>query len=266
MRGKCRLCVLNLSFVLGVAGCASPPSADVELAKTTINKAVLAGAGSFAVESLQAAERAQAALDAEMKAQEGKWFKSYDKARDLAVTAQAAGDKAAAEAAANKDETMAEATAATGDAQNGPNLFQNGDFANGLQGWSTNPDSDATVSIDVSGPNERAWHVEYRKGNWSVIYQELNLRPDTVYVYEVMVKSTAPIVALYWQAETGRFLQIDKTYPEWTSLRYVFLTPHWTGQPYRTGFSPVLMKGAGEAWLKNLRLSQFKAHGSKAQR
>src|SRR5450759_420826 len=128
MRGKSRLLVLNLSLVVCVAGCASAPSADVELARATLKKAVDAGAGSFAVESLQAAERAQAALDAELKTQEGKWFKSYDKARDLAVAAQAAGDKAAADAAVRKEETMAEATAATGDAQNGPNLFRNGDF------------------------------------------------------------------------------------------------------------------------------------------
>ena len=264
MRGKSRLLVLNLSLVLCVACSASAPSADVDLARASLKKAVDAGAGSLAVESLQAAERAQALLDAEMTAQQGKWFKSYDKARDLAIAAQAAGDKAAADAAAAKGATMAEATAATGDAQRGPNLFRNGDFTDGLQGWTGSPDSDATVSVDVSGPNERTWHAQYRKGNWSVIYQQLNLRPDTVYVYEAMLKSTAPIVALYWQAEIGRFLEIDKAYPEWTHLRYVFLTPHWTGQPYLTSFDPVLMKGPGDVWIKDLRLSQFQARGSKA--
>jgi hypothetical protein len=108
--------------------------------------------------------------------------------------------------------------------------------------------------------------VTYRKGNWGVIYQEQALQPDTVYVYEATVRSTAPIVALYWQAETGRFLEIDKAYPEWTHLRYVFLTPHWTGQPYRAGFNPVLMKGAGEAWIKDLRLSALKMQASQWRR
>ena len=262
MRSNSKFLVLNLCLVLGVAGCASPPpTGEVELAKATIEKAIAAGAASFAVESLKAARQAQAALDAELKTQEAKRFKSYDKAKDLAVAVQAAGDKAAADAAAGKEKTMAEATSATSEDRNGPNLFRNGNFAEGLQGWNRHPESDSDVSIDLSRPNERAWHTKYRKGNWGVIYQELALQPDTVYVYEATVKTTAQLVALYWQSEIGRFLESDKPYPEWTHLRYVFLTPHWTGQPYRTGFNPVLMKGPGDAWLKDLRLFEFKAKG-----
>jgi len=47
---------------------------------------------------LKAAQDARAALDAELMAQEGKWFKSYDKTRELAAAAKAAGDKASADA------------------------------------------------------------------------------------------------------------------------------------------------------------------------
>jgi len=156
---------------------------------------------------------------------------------------------------------MAEASAGKGAGSAGPNLLVNGSFADGLQGWSVNPESDATASVDAIAPTGRAWHVVYRKGNWGVIYQEVTLRPDTVYLYEARVKTTAPVVALYWQAETGRFFEIDKTYPEWTQLRYVFQTPHWNGQPYRTGLNPVLMKGPGEAWIQDLRLSELKGPG-----
>jgi hypothetical protein len=244
-----------LCFV--IAGCASPPSGDVDLAKATLDKAAAAGAETYAVESLAAARQAQAALDAELKTQAGKWIKSYDTARDLAIAVQAAADKAASDAVVNKAKALAAATAGATNAGSAPNLFQNGDFANGLQGWTTHPESDATLSVDVSG-DVRAWHVNYRKGNWSVIQQTQSLQPDTVYVYEVTIKSTAPVVALYWQAETGRYHEIDKTYPEWTHLRSVFQTPHWTGQPYATSFHPILMKGPGDAWLKDLRLSEFK--------
>ena len=52
--------------------------------------------------SLKAAQDARAALDAELAAQEAKWFKSYDRTRELAVAAKAAGDKAAADALAAK--------------------------------------------------------------------------------------------------------------------------------------------------------------------
>jgi hypothetical protein len=242
---------------VAAAGCASPPSGDVALAKATLDKAVAAGAESYAAESLAAARQAQAALDAELKIQAGKWRKSYDKAQDLAVAVQAAGDKAAADAARNRAGALAAARTAAAPAANEPNLFQNGDFAEGARAWATHPETDATVAVEGTGP-ERAWHVTYRKGNWSVIQQTVTLQPGTVYIYEVTIKSTAPVVALYWEAETGRFHEIDKTYPEWTHLRYVFETPSWTGQPYPASFHPILMKGPGDAWLKDLRLSQFK--------
>jgi hypothetical protein len=247
---------------LVLAGCSSRPSGDVALAKATLDKAAAAGAETYAADSMKAARQSQAALDAELKVQAGKWIKTYDKARDLAIAEQPAGDKAAAEAevkaAANRAKALAAAAAPDSNASTAPNLFQNGDFTSGLQGWTMHPESDATLSVDVT-PGPPAWHVNYRKGNWAVIQQTQSLQPDTVYVYEVTIKSTAPVVALYWQAEIGRFHEIDKTYPEWTHLRYVFQTPHWTGQPYPTSFHPILMKGAGEAWLKDLRLSVFNA-------
>jgi hypothetical protein len=259
MRRNEKLLILVMCVGVGVVGCGSPPTGDVELAKATVDKAVAAGAANFAPDPLESARKAYAELEAELKNQEGKWFKSYSRASDLAVTVQAAADKAAADAATAKERTLADATATTsGGDRFGPNLFQNGDFSEGLRGWSLHPEADATPSIVASGPGEHAWHVQYRTGNWSVISQELSLKPDTVYVYEAIVKSTAPIVALYWQSEIGRFYEIDKSYPESTRLRYVLLTPHWNGEPMRTSFNPVLMKGAGEASIRDLRLSEFK--------
>ena len=67
-------------------------------------------ADQYAAESLKAAQDAQAALDAELKAQEAKWVKSYDRTKELAAAAKAAGDKAAADAVAGKEK--AEAVAA----------------------------------------------------------------------------------------------------------------------------------------------------------
>jgi protein TonB len=89
------------------AGCGAPPTADIDAAKTAVDKAVTDGAGQYAAESIKAAQDAQAALDAELKAQEAKWFKSYDKAKELAAAAKAAGDKAAADAVAAKAEADA---------------------------------------------------------------------------------------------------------------------------------------------------------------
>jgi protein TonB len=97
-------------FALAITGCAAPPSADMDAAKAAVDKAVSERAAQYAGESLKAAQEAQAALDAELKAQDGKLIKSYDRARELAAAAKAAGDKAAAEAVAGREK--AEAVAA----------------------------------------------------------------------------------------------------------------------------------------------------------
>lgn len=109
MRVTLRFLAMSLGLVLTVTGCASPPSADVDAAKAAVDKAATAGAGQYAAESLKAAQDARAALDAELKAQEGKSFKSYDKTKELAIAAKAAGDKATADAVAGKEKADAAA-------------------------------------------------------------------------------------------------------------------------------------------------------------
>ena len=82
-------------------------TADVDAAKAAVDRAATDRADQYAAASLKAAQDARAALDAELKAQEGKWLKSYDKTKELAVAAKAAGDKAAADAVAGKEKADA---------------------------------------------------------------------------------------------------------------------------------------------------------------
>lgn len=117
MRVNAKFLVLVLGLALTVAGCGAPPKADLDAAKAALDSAVAAGAGEYASVSLKAAEDAQAALDAELKAQEGNWFKSYTKAQGLAAAVKTAGEKAAVDAAAGKEIAKNEATAAIGDAK-----------------------------------------------------------------------------------------------------------------------------------------------------
>jgi TonB family protein len=107
-----RFRAIALGLAIAVTGCASPPNADVDAAKAALDRAATDRAGQYAAESFKAAQDTRAALDAELKAQEGKWFKSYDKAKELAVTAKAAGDKAAADAVAGKEKADAAAARA----------------------------------------------------------------------------------------------------------------------------------------------------------
>jgi hypothetical protein len=110
-----------LALVLGLSvmavGCGAPPTADIDAAKAAVTAATTAGAGDYASASLKAAEDAQAALDAELKAQEGKWFKSYDTAKKLATDLKTAGETAAADAAAGKEKAKTDATQAIADAK-----------------------------------------------------------------------------------------------------------------------------------------------------
>ena len=104
MRGRVRFQAIALLLGLSLTGCGSPPNADVDAAKAAVDRAAATDrASQYAAESLRAAFEARTALDAELKAQEGKWFKSYGKARELAAAAKAAGDKAAADAAAGRE-------------------------------------------------------------------------------------------------------------------------------------------------------------------
>ena len=107
MRTTVRLGAIALALAIAATGCGAPPSADIDAAKVAVDKAVTDGAGQYAAEAIKAAQDAQAALDAELKVQEGKWFKSYDKARELAAAAKAAGEKAAAEAIAAREKAEA---------------------------------------------------------------------------------------------------------------------------------------------------------------
>ena len=107
MTATIKLRTIALGLAITVTGCASPPTSDVDAAKASVNSAATGHADQYAPESLKAAQEAQTALDAELKAQDTKWVKSYDRTRELAVAAKAAGDKAAADAVAGKEKADA---------------------------------------------------------------------------------------------------------------------------------------------------------------
>ena len=94
-------------LIFALAGCGAPPTAEADAARQSIASASSAGAEKYAAESLKAAQTAQAALDAELKAQEGKFIKSYDRAKELAVEAKAAADKATTDATSGRERAEA---------------------------------------------------------------------------------------------------------------------------------------------------------------
>jgi protein TonB len=93
------------------AACETRPTSEIEAARSA-RQAAEAQAGQYAPESLKAAQQAQAALDAELAVQDGKWVKSYDRSRELATSARLASEKATADAIAAKERADAAAAAA----------------------------------------------------------------------------------------------------------------------------------------------------------
>lgn len=104
----------GLALLIGVtaAGCGTPPNDEIASARSALERAT-ASAGSDAPDSVRAAQEATAALDAEVAAQDAKWFKSYDRTSELAVAARAASDKAVADAAAARERAAAALAART---------------------------------------------------------------------------------------------------------------------------------------------------------
>lgn len=102
--------LLMLALVVMV-GCAKPPEADIQAANQAIEQAQQAGSADYAPDSLKAAEDAKAQLDAELKTQEEKFalLRSYNKSKELAAAAKAAGEKAAQDAQTRKEQVKQEA-------------------------------------------------------------------------------------------------------------------------------------------------------------
>jgi TonB family protein len=114
------LTVTRLSVILLVltiaAACGTRPAAEIDAAKAAFDNAS-AAAAQYAPESLKAAQDANSALDAELAAQDARWLKSYDRARELAASARVASEKAIADATAGKARAEAAAAAAAAKAK-----------------------------------------------------------------------------------------------------------------------------------------------------
>ena len=148
----------------------------------------------------------------------------------------------------------------------GLNLLQNGDFAQGLDGWYRVPTSQAALEVvtDAEVITPTLSITTARPEDGVLLLQGITLQPDTAYVFEATVKSTVPAVWLYWEADVGRYFHED-THPDWEQLRYVFITPHWDEQARNADFHPVVVRGAGQVWLQGVRLSELgvKANGDR---
>jgi hypothetical protein len=168
-------------------------------------------------------------------------------------------------AALSSDDVLTSARALTGCVADrpdmiGPNLLKNANFMSGLDDWIHAPEWPARVqAVEDGDRHARTLHVTYSTGDWRVIAQVLELESDGYYAVEMSVRSTAPIVTLYREVEGGHYAG-EGVFPVWKTVREVFAVRSSSAavKSMPVGFYPVLMKGPGEAWIRNLKLARVK--------
>jgi hypothetical protein len=112
MRKVATCLVLVAAGIFAVAGCSSPPAQELDAAKASIQGAATAGAEKYAPEDLKKLNGQLAAANDEIKAQDEKWFKSYDKAKEMLTKVKADADSLKPTLAAKKDAAKNAAAAA----------------------------------------------------------------------------------------------------------------------------------------------------------
>ncbi len=104
--------VLTMAVVFLVTGCSSPPTQELDAANAAIKSLAAAGAEKYAPEDLKKFNDQVAAANAEIKAQEAKWFKSYDKSKEMLTKVKADADAFTPVLAQKKEEAKKAATTA----------------------------------------------------------------------------------------------------------------------------------------------------------
>lgn len=119
MSKKLLIVIAACGALLILAGCAQRPEAEVTAATQAIASARDSGAAEYAPQALAAAEEANTRLQAELQAQDGKFFltRSYGNAKTMTEEVKAASQRAADEAVANKQKAREEATALIAEAR-----------------------------------------------------------------------------------------------------------------------------------------------------
>ena len=108
---------LALLLVLGLTACAKLPQEQVTAAQSSMDAAKSADASTYAPDALSKAQASMDQANAEIKAQESKFFKSYKKASEMLAQAKADAEAAATAAAAGKEQAKQDSDAAIAAAQ-----------------------------------------------------------------------------------------------------------------------------------------------------
>jgi hypothetical protein len=111
--------ILSLCPLILISACASPPTEQAASAREALDQAREVEADTYAVEEFREAAEALKAAQAEIDAQENKWFfsRSYASAENLLEKARSAAQQAAERTPGNKEQAKMDAESASVEAE-----------------------------------------------------------------------------------------------------------------------------------------------------
>jgi hypothetical protein len=104
--------VLGLVLMAFVAGCASKPQKEIDETTAAVNAVISEGLGKYAPEDEKKLKDAMASVNEELKVQEDKTFKNYDKTKQMLADVKKMADEMKASLPAKKEKAKQEAAAA----------------------------------------------------------------------------------------------------------------------------------------------------------
>ncbi|MBF8250833.1 MAG: hypothetical protein HW382_461 [Deltaproteobacteria bacterium] len=112
MKSKSFFMIAGLAMMVFAAGCGKQPVEEITSAKSAVEALVAEGADKYAKEELKIANDDLSAAMAEVKAQDEKTFKNYDKAKELLAKAKTTADTVKADVPAKKEQAKIAAASA----------------------------------------------------------------------------------------------------------------------------------------------------------
>ncbi len=158
MKRAAILIVFVFAVMTLVAGCAKQPTAEMEQTKAAVSDVIAAGIGKYAPEDEKMLNDALAAAMDEIKAQDAKTFKSYDKAKQMLADVKKQAETLKTDLPAKKEAAKQNAIAAQ-EAANAALAEAQALLAKAPKGKGTAADIDA-IRGDVKGIEDAMKEVQ----------------------------------------------------------------------------------------------------------
>lgn len=112
MRKSVKFLAIAMVLVFALVGCGKQPTADIEAAKAAVDAFASEGGDKYATDDMKTLNDALTAAMDEVKTQDAKMFKNYDKAKEMLVKVKADAETVKGTLAAKKEQAKNDAMAA----------------------------------------------------------------------------------------------------------------------------------------------------------